>query len=229
MKTWYKLSPEETRRIYCIPAEIASDPNNNFWGLTYHPREFLEGGWPLVVISTNAEYPSAITLQIRTLNMEVLHDSEPDGEVEIPNPLEWVGVGGYLSLPAEQLDGLCNLLKAQKHLFANAEVRGNKQPGFRLLHAEEIYIYRLHPEWFLGVQQTYYIHVVQPVMPDIKNTVSLVTIDSEMSVSIMTFAKDDLLDKSFTPLRRSVPKLYLNWSGLLEFADILSQAVKRAS
>ncbi|MFZ4662649.1 MAG: hypothetical protein ACOYNY_36915 [Caldilineaceae bacterium] len=227
MKTWYKLNPEETSRIYCIPAEIANHPNNHFWGLTYHPKEFLEGSWPLVILSTNDKYPSVITLQIHTLHMEVLHESEPNDEVKNFNPLEWMAMSGYLSLRAEQLDGLSNLLKTQKHLFANAESVANEQSVFRLLHNDEIQFYRLHPEWFPGLHRTYYMQVAQPAMAAATNTISLLSTSSQMTVMVLTFTEDELLDKSFTPLRRSSPQLYLNWSGLLEFADILSQAVKR--
>ncbi|MCB0063226.1 MAG: hypothetical protein KDE19_13980 [Caldilineaceae bacterium] len=228
MKTWYKLGPEETTRLYRIPAEIANNPNNHFWGLTYHPEEFF-ADWPLIVLSTTAECPSAVILQFHTLPMELLHELGPNGELEDFNPLEATQEGGHLSLPLDQLQGLYNLLKAQKHLFVDIEAKTTDQPCFRLLRDDEIQFYRLYPEWFPGVQQTYYIQEIQPALSAAYNSISLLNIDSEMSIVVMTFAKDDLHDKSFTPLNRSLPQLYLTWSGLLEFVEILSQAMKSAS
>lgn len=235
-KTWYKLPFEEITQIYCIPAEIANDPSNHFWGLTYHSTiELFEGHLPLVVLSINGESPSIVTLQIFTAPMEVLHEPGPNGELENGNPLEWTEVGHYLSLPLEQLDGLCHILQAQKHLFVDAESAVTYQPVFRLLSNDEIRMYRLHPEWFPDVQKFYFIQVGQPVIDPTRNTISLVSIStpsilsSKMAFNIMTFEKDQLLDKSFTPLRRSSPQLYLNWLGLRELVDILTQVIRRVS
>lgn len=235
-KAWYKLPFDEITQIYRIPAEIANDPNNHFWGLTYDSTiELFEGHLPLVFLSTNAESPSTVTLQIFTAPMEVLHEPRPNGELENRNPLEWEEAGHYLNLPPEQLNGLCHILQAQKHLFVDAESFAKDQLVFRSLSNDEVQMYRLHPEWFPDVQKSYFIQVIQPAIDLIRNTISLVSISTpsvlsnEMAFNIMTFGKDDLLDKSFTPRRRSSPKLSLNWQGLLELVDILSQAVKRAS
>lgn len=235
-KTWYKLPFDEITQIYRIPVEIANDPNNHFWGLTYDSTiELFEGHLPLVVLSINGESPSAVTLQIFTAPMEVLHEPGSNGELENGNPLEWEEAGHYLSLPPEQLDGLCHILQAQKHLFVDAESFAKDQLVFRLLRNDEIKTYRLHPEWFPDVQKSYFIQVIQPAIALIRNTISLVSISTpsvlsnNMAFNIMTFGKDDLLDKSFTPQRRSTPKLSLDWPGLLELVNILSQAVQQAS
>lgn len=229
LKTWYKLTSEETMRIYCVPAEIATHPGNHFWGLTYHPQEFLEGGWPLVILSSSEECPSAVTLQIHTLEMEILHEPGLNNEVENFNPLTAIQEGGNLFLSVEQIIELCNILRTQKHLFVDDRSTATNQPVFRRLRNDEMQFYRLHPEWFLSIQQSYHIQEVYPAISAAQNVISLVNIDSEKSISVMTFAQDSLLDESFTPLRRSGPQLYLSWSGLLEFVDILSKAVKQAS
>lgn len=226
MKTWYKLTPEETTQVYCVPTEVAHNPSNHFWGLTYdYIQELFDGSRPLIVIASNEKYPSVVTLQIHTLHMEVLHD----GDLNYFNPLEANTEGGLLSLTVEQINGLCEILRAQKHLFIDDGSIVTRQPVFRLLQDDEISIYRLHPDWFPGLEQSYYLQIAKPGMPVAQNTISLVCIDSEMSISVMTFQQDDLLDESFTPLKRSGPQLYLNWTGLLELVDILSQAVNRAN
>ena len=246
MKTWYKLTPEETTRIYCIPTAIANQPNNHFWGLSYTSPEFLDGDWPLVVLSTNAELPSVATLQIFTAPMEVLHEPGSNGELENGNPLDWEIIGHYLRLPPVQLDGLCQMLKAQKDLFVDdkpvtkgqavfrfyGKLLAKKQPVFRLLRDDEIQRYRLHPEWFADVERSYYIQVVQPPMTVAQDTLSLVTISdlsivsNTITVKIMAFEQSDLLDESFTPLNCSRAQLHLTWAGLLELTDLLSQAVQ---
>ena len=248
MKTWYKLTPEETTRIYCVPTAIANQPNNHFWGLSYTSPEFLDGDWPLVVLSTNAELPSVATLQIFTAPMEVLHEPGSNGELENGNPLDWEIIGHYLRLPPVQLDGLCQMLKAQKDLFVDdkpvtkgqtvsrlyGKLFSRKQPIFRLLGADEIQRYRLHPEWFPGVSQSYYIQLVQPTLATAQNTISLVTLSTEsqindnLTLEIMAFEQSDLLDESFTPLNCSRAQLHLTWAGLLELTDLLSQAVQQA-
>lgn len=235
-KTWYKLPSEEITQIYCIPAEIGNDPNNHFWGLTYHSTiELFEGNLPLVVLSYHDANPSMVTLQIHTAHMEVLRDLALDDELNNFNPLEWSEVGGYLLLPRDQLSDICNILKEQKHLIADAGPAVTDQPFFRLLRNDEIQLYRLRPELLPGIHRSYYIQVVQPAMASKQNAISLITISTPSNVNdtvtfeIMTFKKDDLLDESFTPLKHSRAQLYLNWQGLLELIDLLSQAVNQAS
>lgn len=92
MKTWYKLTPEEITQIYCVPAEIANNPTNHFWGLTYqYPQELFEDDWPLVVLRSNEGCPSVVTLQIHTLPIELLHVPTYDNAKEEFNPLEETG------------------------------------------------------------------------------------------------------------------------------------------
>ena len=235
MKTWYKLTPEEITKIYCVPAEIANNPNNHFWGLAYHyPQELFEGDWPLVALRRNEGYPSVVTLQIHTLPMELLHASSRRDEKEKFNPLETTGGGNYLIRLAEEIKGLCKILQAQKALFADDGSTVAKQSVFRLLRDDEVRFYRLHPEWFPDDQRSAYIQVVQPATTVALSSISLLIVsipsglNDKMTFKIMTFEKKDLLDKSFTPLSRAQSKLYLHWSGLLEVIDLLSQAMKRA-
>lgn len=236
MKTWYKLTPEEAMHIYYVPTEIAHNANNYFWGLTYHhPQELLEGDWPLVILRRDEDCPAMVTLQIHTLPMELLHGPSREDEGEKFNPLEDNGGGNYLLLPVEQIKGLCKIFQAQKSLFADDRSIAAKQSGFRLLRDDEVRLYRLHPEWLPGVQRSCYIQAAESALTVARRTISLITISNpsklhrKISFDIMTFEENDLLDNDFTPLRRSYSKLYLQWSGLLEVVDILSQAVKLAS
>ncbi len=227
-KTWQKLTPEEATKVYCVPAEIANDPDNHFWGFTYiYPQELFEGDWPLVALIQNSRHPSTMTLQIRTLPMELIHVSDFDDEPQNYNSLDGSSAGGYLHVPLVQAEQLCNILRAQKSLSVNDESVAVKQPTFRALHDDEIQLYRLHPEWLPGVQKSYYIQVLQPEVNDIR-TISLVSVyaSTTLNMEIMTFEESELLNESFTPLSHARPQLHLNWSGILELVDILSQAVK---
>lgn len=235
MKNWYKLSAEDAVKIYCVPAKIVNDPDNHFWGLTYQDhRELFEGSWPLIALLHNKPISTVFTLQIHTLHMEHVHLSEFEDGFGMYDPLTADQEGGHISVLPEQLKGLSDILSAQEQLFTDDETVPVDESVFRLLNDDEVQFYRLHPEWFPDVQDSYYLQMRRPAIAAIQERITLISVSTPsilsnaMSFSILTFEADALSDEAFTPLRRSRSQLYLNRLGLLELVGILSQAVKQA-
>lgn len=226
MKKWLRLTPDEAIQNYHVPAEMAQDQKNQFFGFYHEVPEPLEGEWPLVAFLNDPTYPSVTTLHICSLPMEYIHDASFPMNNEDFNPLSEKDGRGYINLKVEQALEFGQLLHVQAESTTHSSIIDPHLSVFRQLSKNEINKYRLIDDSTENEEQRR-LYIYEPQEYEIFPNITIVEIATEFATnkgiyfSIMTFNQDDLNNDLFDPMFDSIGQIKIDKQGLIELAQLL--------
>ncbi len=150
MKAWIQIPAEKAHSFYAVPLDVATAEGNAFFGMEHHPLD-IDGPWPFLAFIRNTSHPNIATFCILTIQPEYFESEEF-------NPLTETDSG--LTLNSQMLASLVNLLQDYASQLPPAET---SQEAFKTINAEMATDFRLHPEWFPGTEQYYYLQPYDPL------------------------------------------------------------------
>jgi hypothetical protein len=223
--TWIQLTSEQAQSLYGIPAEIANNAEDIFFGMPINLPYGYDDMRPLVVFLQNKEHPDIVTLFVKTIHPESCEND--DGT--LINPFS-VTIGGYLSLEKKDLTGLIAILSSLQNQLPPT-LSQNRQ-AFMKIENSNLKEYHLHSEWFPNTRQEYYLQAYDPLVEqDIHSIATILKLSkssgfSTVFLQIAQFSLQELQDPNFQPLDRGQSRINLDRNGLQELVLLLQGQIR---
>lgn len=214
---WFQLTPLQAQSVYGVPPDIAGATENTFFGMVGMPITLYNADVPrpLLAFLGNRERLDVVTLHIQTIEPETW-----EYRGMLPNPLEVEG--GLLSLGKEGLAGLVAILSSYRERLSPAAAKNRQM--FKQIDDSKAADFRLHPEWFPGLREEYYIQTYDPLAkPEDALLVTILIMSAEHVISwkVAQFPLQALQEPSFNPLDHALPRVNLDRTGMQELASLL--------
>ena len=214
---WARITPQQARSLYGIPAKIADDEENVFFGKLIDLPHGYDVPRPLLAFLKNNEYPDVVTFHIQTIEPETW-----EYQGKLPNPLTMEG--GILSLDRTGLSGLIGiLLSYQEQLHFSAL---KDQQIFKPIESSKLDEFRLHPVWFPKTRLEHYIQVYDPLVKPDDSIITILILSKDIGfpkigLKIRQFSLLALQDPRYQPLNHGQSKINLDKKGFQELIAIL--------
>jgi hypothetical protein len=218
---WIKIAPPQAQLLYGIPARIADDEKNVFFGTPIDLTHGYDVPRPLLVFLQNNENPDIVTLHIQTIEPETW-----EHRGMLPNPL--MIEGGILNLDKTGLNGLLGILSSYQEQLTPKSLPN--QQMFKPIESWKLPEFRLHPDWFPNTRQEHYIQVYDPLIEPNDSTITILILSQDigfltLSLEIRQFSSLALQDPRFEPLYRGHSRVNLDRNGIQELQVMLQDQV----
>lgn len=239
MGLWQILTPEKACLSYKIPKELASNPQNVFYGGKYQPNSNsfeMDGVWPLIAFLFHPLEKDIVILHICTVDGDLLEllDIKNRTPFDYPN-------GQYLNLTKEELSEFINLLQYHSELLKEKENTNGKI--FNLIPNANLATLGINDEKFRTgldysfTKQEYYHQRVAPVTYGKNNEIfTLLSFTAEASPNrkgllfrICEINKDFTKRPNFSyfdMLNTALGRIVLDKQGIKELQNLLKQQLE---